>query len=714
MEKSLRIKLFPLGVICFAVFISLFPFNAQGTDTNFVYLQGGDLLDVAQGKIITNSLVIIKGDAIEYAGSGKPFEKSSDTTTIDCSGKTLLPGIFDAHIHLGGASTLGYILIDDRRKLSAFLYSGVTSVFDLGAIQEWIFSLREAEKKQNLLSPRIFAVGPLFTSPNGHGTEYGVNMSLTPTTEEEARQAVQKLILSKPDQIKIIYEKGSKRFTSLSYELMEAIIEESHKNEFTVVTHILTFEQAKDAIRAGTDGLAHMISDREVDEEFLDEMKQKGVFCIPTLAVFDSLSGGMWAIPESQQGPLAKKGICHEILADLTQKKEMPGLKERFATMKDTLRFAQINAKKMHDKGIKLVLGTDSGNPAVFFGPSVHREMELWVEAGIPPLDVIRAATVNAAEILGHQERLGMLSEGKLADILVVEGNPLKDIRNTQNIFMVIKNGRILDRDDLAKTINPPMKASDAKEEKAKTSKRPGDASASQFESSVVEQIKAAKKLMKKGVDTWDPELLKNAREKFLGLLAKERQKSLYLLYYVALCDYRLANYFLISAEMDIVEPYLKEGQKYLEKAMEMDPDFGELDGLYAFLLGFEIALDQGKAMSLGLQIFQYSSKSLEKSPENPRVHLMKGLSDFFTPPQYGGGPDSAIKSLTRSIELFEREDIQDPLKPSWGKDEAYTFLGMAYNQKGEIEEAKQAFKKALEINPEFGLAKDELKKIEK
>jgi imidazolonepropionase-like amidohydrolase len=714
MEKSIMARLFSLAIFGLVFVISFLPLKANEKKTNLIYLQRGNLLDLTEGKIVTDSLVVIKGDTIQYAGPSQPFEKSADITVIDCSGKTLIPGLFDAHIHLGGASTLGYIPIDDHRKLSSFLYSGITSVFDLGAIQEWIFALREGEKKGDLLSPRIFAVGPLFTSPNGHGTEYGVDMSLTPTTEEEARQMAQKLIQAKPDLIKIIYEKGSKRFTSLSYELVETIIDEAHKNHFRVVTHILTFEQAKDALRAGTDGLAHMVSDREIDEGFLDEMKQKDIFCIPTLAMYESFSGGMLTIPKNLKGPLAKKGISREILTDLKQKKEMPGLKESLGTMKDALRFAKINAKKMHDKGIKLAVGTDAGNPAVFFGPSVHREMELLVEAGISPAEVLRAATINAAEILGQKERLGTIYKGKLADILVIEGNPLEDIRNTQNIFMVIKNGHILDREALARSINPPEKPSDEKENKSKTLRKAETTSSPKMDSAVVERIKEAKELMKKGVDTWDLEKLKKAREKLLGLLAKEKQESLYPLYYVALCDYRLANYFLISTEMDKVEPYLKEGQKYLEKAMEMDPDFGELDGLYAFLLGFEIAINQEKAMSLGLQVFQYSSRSLEKSPENPRVHYMKGLSDFFTPREYGGGPDPAIKSLTKSIALFEKEDIQDPVKPSWGEDEAYTFLGMAYNQKGETEKAKQAFKKALEINPEFGLARDELKKIEK
>jgi imidazolonepropionase-like amidohydrolase/tetratricopeptide (TPR) repeat protein len=698
------------------LFISLFmiPLNGTGKNTNFIYLTGGNLLDVTLGEIIPDSLVIIKGDTIVYVGPKKTFEMAPDKTVIDCTGQTILPGLFDSHIHLGGASTLGYIYIDEDRKLNAFLYSGVTSVFDLGGVQDLIFNLREEEKKKNLVSPRIFAVGPVFTSPKGHGTEYGVPMSVTPTTKEEALEAVRKLIKDKPDHIKIIYEKGSERFTSLSYELMETIIDEAHKNNFLVVTHIITLEHAKDAMKAGTDGLAHMVTDQEVSKEFLDEMKRRGVYCIPTLALFESLSGGMLDKIEDRNTSLMSHGISQEILDDLNKKREIPGLNENLKAYRETHDFTKLNVKKMSDHGIKLAVGTDAGNPAVFFGPSVHREMELMVEAGISPAEVIKAATANAAEIVGQGDTLGTISAGKLADILVVERNPLDNIRNTQNISMVIKNGKILDREELARKINPPQEARVTPEKKPGTAKMEKVAPSTKIEPKTKNQIVAAKELLKKGVDTWDPALMRNARDRLLGLMAKEKKRSLYPLYYIALCDYRLATYYLTLAEMDKAEPYIKEGQNYLKKAMELDPDLGELDAFYAYMLGFEIALNPQNAMSLGLQIYQYFGNAFAKSPENPRVHFLKGVSELFTPEQYGGGADIAIKTLGKSIELFEEEKVEDPVKPSWGKDEAYTFMGMAHNQKGNKDKAAEFFTKALEVNPEFGMARDELAKIKK
>lgn len=714
MRKNFKSRFLSIG-ICFLFFAKLMiPCNKAESDTKSLYLTGGSLLDVNQSKIIPNGLVIIEGETISYAGPDKKFERSADSTVVDCTGKTILPGLFDAHIHLGGASTLGYIYIDEDRKLSAFLYSGVTSVFDLGGVPDLIFSLREKEVNNGIRSPRIFAVGPVFTSPKGHGTEYGVPMSATPTTEKEAREAVRKLIGDGPNHIKIIYEKGSARLTSLSYAMMEAIIDEAHGNNIPAVTHIITLEQAKDAIKAGTDGLAHMVTDREVSEEFLAEMRQKNVYCIPTLALFDALSGGMWTIRDFLEKQLIQRGVSREIIADLAKKKEIPGIEDSFSAWRQSIDFAKINAKKMADHGIKMAAGTDAGNPAVFFGPSVHREMELMVDAGISPAEAIKAATLNAAEIVGQKDTLGTIADGKLADILVVDGNPLDDIRNTQNIFLVIKNGEILDRDELARKINPPEETPIETESESTTPLKTGTVFTAEIDPVAKTKIIEAKQFLKKGVDTWDPDLMKTARDRLLGLVARGKNGGFYPMYYIALCDYRLATYYLTLAQLDKAGPYIKEGQDYLRKAMKIAPDFGELDAFYAYMLGFQIAIAPEEAMSLGLQIYQYFGSAFEKSPENPRVHLLKGVSDLFTPEQYGGGADRAIKTLETSAGLFEKENVEDPVLPSWGKDEAYTFLGMAYTQKGENDTAAKFFKRALEVNPKNRLASDGLEKIKK
>ncbi len=232
--------------------------------------------------------------------------------------------------------------------------------------------------------------------------------------------------------------------------------------------------------------------------------------------------------------------------------------------------------------------------------------------------------------------------------------------------------------------------------------------------SKFTQELKEAKAKLQMGLNTWNPETLKAARDLFLKLLLKGSGNQAYLSYYIALTDYRLATFYLSSNNKEEAERFITEGQRYLEKTMEAEPTFGESFALYAYLLGYEIALSPEKGMTLGFKIFEYFAKASEIDPDNPRINLLQGISLLYTPEEYGGGADKSIEFLRKSVSLFEKENIQDPLKPSWGREEAYTFLGSAYKQKKEYEKARELLKKALEINPDFGLAKRELSAIEK
>lgn len=231
---------------------------------------------------------------------------------------------------------------------------------------------------------------------------------------------------------------------------------------------------------------------------------------------------------------------------------------------------------------------------------------------------------------------------------------------------------------------------------------------------SLGQNVQEAKAKLQAGVNTWDLELLKTARDMFINCLLKAKTENAYIFYHIALADYRLITFYLSSSDNPEAEKSLIEAKKYLEKAMAADPSFGEADALYGYFLGFEIALHPEKAMSLGMASFDYSAKALEKDPENPRIHLLKGISLFYTPEAYGGGADNAMASLNKAVGLFEKDVVKDPFKPSWGKEEAYTYLGLAYKQKKDFGKAKEMLKRALEVNPEFGLAKKELSGLEK
>jgi len=228
----------------------------------------------------------------------------------------------------------------------------------------------------------------------------------------------------------------------------------------------------------------------------------------------------------------------------------------------------------------------------------------------------------------------------------------------------------------------------------------------------LAQKVIEAKEELKAGVNTFDAVIIKKAKDKFLNLLMMEESKKGYIHYYVALCDYRLAVFYLTESKMEEAEVHTKEAEKHLEKVMELMPSWGEPVALYASMLGFEIALDWSKGMALGMKSNEYLSKALELEPDNPRVLLFKGSSELYTPVAYGGGAEVAMETLIRAVELFKTEKVEDPIKPSWGKEEALTYLGMAYEQIGEKNKAEELYRQALDVNPDFGMAKENLDKL--
>jgi tetratricopeptide (TPR) repeat protein len=225
-------------------------------------------------------------------------------------------------------------------------------------------------------------------------------------------------------------------------------------------------------------------------------------------------------------------------------------------------------------------------------------------------------------------------------------------------------------------------------------------------------KVQDAKTLLQQGVNVWDPEKMQQARDKLLKLHLQENEKNQYLLYYLALADYRMATFHISSGAMEETGTHITQGKKFLESAIDLDPDWSEPYALYATLLGFEIALNPDEAMTISFEIGDYFGSAFAKDPDNPRAHFLKGTAELYTPESYGGGPDVALDSMETALACYEKEKITDPLQPSWGKAELLTFMGIAYNQKGETQKAKEHLTKALSLNPDLQYARDELAKI--
>ena len=177
--------------------------------------------------------------------------------------------------------------------------------------------------------------------------------------------------------------------------------------------------------------------------------------------------------------------------------------------------------------------------------------------------------------------------------------------------------------------------------------------------------------------------------------------------YYIALADYRIASLLGSSEESkDQASKHLKVAVEHLKKATEIDPQAAEAYSLLSSAYGLQIGLSPMKTMFLGPKVGKASQKAKQLAPDNPRVVLSAAISDFNTPKMFGGSKEKGLQGFQRATELFAQEEPTDPIQPVWGHREAYAWLGIAYQNQGELESARAAFEKALEIDPDFGWVK--------
>jgi len=377
----------------------------------------------------------------------------ADGTRIDGTGKYLIPGLMDMHIHLKGGVTVteqglreaGSNKKEGKEALASFLYSGVTSVYDSGNNPDYILGLRKDEREGKIMAPRIFATGGIVTYPGSHGSGPGY----TPVDDwPEAIPALDKHIARKPDVLKLTFEErgwGARPMIPLlSADLIQNITEYYNDHGIRVTVHTSSERRARQAIFAGVDNLSHPVIQGPITDEFALLMAAKKIPMTSTLAIGENYSR-LVDHPEYLDQALYQASLSNSEIKRL-KTETYAEWKERAWTwwMKLMTPIAQENIRKVHDAGGIVVLGTDQT-----IGPAVHREMELLANAGIKPADIIRIATLNGALFLGREADMGSIEEGKLADAVLLNADPTKDINNAKNIALVMKNGVIIDEGDL-------------------------------------------------------------------------------------------------------------------------------------------------------------------------------------------------------------------------------------------------------------------------
>jgi imidazolonepropionase-like amidohydrolase len=431
-------------------------------------------LFLGDGRVIDQGSVLIREGKIARIFDGPaPDAKALKAEPIEGAGKTLLPGLIDVHVHLGSPGGFSddqqeYSNLQENmdRELAAYLYSGVIAVKSVGDALDGVLALRAKVGSGEKLGAELFLVGPMFTAPGGHGTEDAKyvpepmrttleqQLVRLPMNADEARTQVLDLKQRGVDGIKTILETGggSAHYNRLDLAVFQAIVDAGRKSGLPVVSHTGDAQDVADAVAAHVDGIEHGSFRDVIPDAAFARMKELGIAYDPTLTVVEALKAFARGDGSGLDRSLLQQTAPPQLLQSTKRLVGSAGLAEMragYASFPISVEDARKNLVSAQRAGVMLVAGTDAGNPLVFHGPGIHREMQLWVEAGIPASVALQAATYNNARLLRVDKRIGLIKEGYDASLLLIDGNPLQDISATEHISMVLFKGERVDRSEL-------------------------------------------------------------------------------------------------------------------------------------------------------------------------------------------------------------------------------------------------------------------------
>ncbi|ADV81604.1 amidohydrolase family protein [Terriglobus saanensis] len=368
---------------------------------------------------------------------------------MDLAGKTVMPGLINAHGHLAllnaesNFDSAQYTERNVLRQLEQYERYGVTTMTSLGLNKDLVYSVRAHQHTGQFDGATLLTAGRGIGVPDGFPPMNGSSDQLyRPTTPEEARHAVDESVANHADLIKIWIDSNHNKFPEMSDAVVHTVISEAHKNHLSVAAHVYALEDARRVVNMGVDILAHSVRDKEVDDSFIKLLKRKHIWYFPTLTVDESFF--VFADhPELTQSPFFRDAIPAETLARLNsseyREKTLSDLST--AVHRQDLAMASRNVKKLYDAGVQIGFGTDSGAMLGRVpGYSEHRELQLLVAAGLAPLQAISTATSHNGLAL-HLGNKGLVSEGEIADLIIVDGDPSTTISDTTHIVAVFHNG---------------------------------------------------------------------------------------------------------------------------------------------------------------------------------------------------------------------------------------------------------------------------------
>ena len=452
-------------LLCATVWISFAPEIAPAQSAPVAAFVGARVIPGNGSAAIENATIVVRAGKIVQIGAADSVKLPKGAMRVDISGKTVMPMIEGLHAHIGymkngatdpnvkdGAGVMGghiskeYYsrenIIDELRR---YRYYGIGAIQSLGTDRgDLELEIRNEQRSGKLKDPTL---AMLYTADDGivaynNGDENGgpafahdvVHEARSP---EDAREFVRREAAKKVDAIKFWVDDRNHTRPLMSPEIIAAIIDEAHKQHLAAIAHVVTLADAKTVASAGVDGLAHSPHDLVVDDEFIQLIKQHNVFQCSTMA--SAMPGRSW-LDEPELADTVPASYLNYMKAMKAAPAPDPhGPPRGYALM-------LITAKKESDAGIRMVISGDtSGGEGRFPGYMEHLEMQSLAEAGIAPMQVIRDGTQVSADALGLRD-MDSLVAGKRADFIVLNANPLDDIKNTRKIFAVYVDGQAIDR----------------------------------------------------------------------------------------------------------------------------------------------------------------------------------------------------------------------------------------------------------------------------
>lgn len=415
---------------------------------------GARLIDGTGGDPVADSVILIDDGRVSAAGPSDTVKVPDGTEVVDAAGKTVIPGLVDLHAHYGGPVEA------TEQALRSQLYYGVTTTRSIGSDPpDKVALMLEANAGRSDL-PRAFTAGLGFSYPGGFNSGF----TNTPTTEEEARAMVREQAALGVQFTKMWINEVAEPGLKIPPEIRAAIVDESYQNGLIPVAHINEEADGVQLLEVGLNEFMHTtvrtfgpgggvpMADPVPSQAFLDLCLEKGCGFAPTLSIVQN----NWHFaehPELLEDPELRAVMNPRVLERWSDEETRAGVlaADGFEGRKLSFRHMQDFVKTLHDHGIQVALGTDSGTPNVPMGWGTHHELELYVEAGLTPMETLVAATATGARRMPPvgEADFGTLTAGMSADLIVLNADPLADIRNTLQIDRVMLRGEWVDRDAL-------------------------------------------------------------------------------------------------------------------------------------------------------------------------------------------------------------------------------------------------------------------------